>query len=826
MVSSSIEKKPEIVTLLLYFGTNPHAKSSSRCDNKDSPMTTSAIAAITPETIREHGLTPEEFEKVKQLLGGREPTRTELGIFSVMWSEHCSYKSSRVHLKRLPTRSKLVVQGPGENAGIVDIGEGWACAFKIESHNHPSFIEPFQGAATGVGGILRDIFTMGARPVAVMDSLRFGPISVGTGLRPVGGGESPPPPRGLPTQAEIHKNHSVMEGVVSGVASYGNCFGVPNLGGEVKFEPCYSGNPLVNAFALGLVRRDQIFYGRASGEGNPVIYVGSKTGRDGIHGATMASEEFSEGSEAKRPNVQVGDPFLEKLLLEACLEAMQTGAIVGIQDMGAAGLTCSTCEMGARGGTGIEIELDRVPQRETGMTPYEIMLSESQERMLLVAQRGRQQEVFRVFQKWGLDAVEIGRVTPDAKMRVLEHGKVVAEIPNAALTDDAPVYKRPLARWEPAIEREMPQHIRVAESGDFSAQLKRLLASPNICSKRWVWQQYDHMVQTNTVEAPGAGDAGVIRIKGSNRGLAMALDGNSRWCYLDPRLGAMHAVAEAARKVACAGATPIGATNCLNFGNPEKPHIMWQFSQVIDGITKACEELDTPITGGNVSFYNETLGEGIYPTPVIGVVGILEDVHKAAKMHFAPSGGEFQKKIVLLRANEAGDALDAELEFGSSEYAKEILGAVWGYPPDLDIEKEATLQRALVAIIRAGLVESAHDCSDGGLAVALVESALPAGVGLNVRLPNQQVPLEFLLFAEDASRVVLSCDPIHLPRIQQVAEEYGVIADVLGETGSDRVEISVHGQLVISASVQELREAYEGALERALRTEPSVAAAD
>ena len=666
-------------------------------------MTTSAIAAFTPETIREHGLTPDEYEKIKQLLGGREPTRTELGIFSVMWSEHCSYKSSRVHLKRLPTRSKLVLQGPGENAGIIDIGDGWGCAFKIESHNHPSFIEPFQGAATGVGGILRDIFTMGARPVAVMDSLRFGPI------------------KETATTAELHKNHSVMEGVVSGVASYGNCFGVPNLGGEVKFEPCYSGNPLVNAFALGLVKRDEIFYARAAGEGNPVIYVGAKTGRDGIHGATMASEEFSEGSEAKRPNVQVGDPFLEKLLLEACLEAMQTGAIIGIQDMGAAGLTCSTCEMGARGGTGIEIELDRVPQRETGMTPYEIMLSESQERMLLVAQKGREDEVFRVFEKWGLDAVEVGRVTTEAKMRVLEHGQVVAEIPNAALTDDAPVYKRPLARWEPPVDREKPEHIKLSESAnaDFTTNFKRLLASPNICSKRWVWQQYDHMVQTNTVEAPGAADAGVIRIKGSKRGLAMALDGNGRWCYLDPRLGAMHAVAEAARKVACSGATPVAATNCLNFGNPEKPHIMWQFSQVIDGITKACEELEVPITGGNVSFYNETLGEGIYPTPVLGVVGILEDVHKAAKMHFAQPG----RKIVLLRASEPGDAVDAESEFGSSEYAKEILGAVWGYPPELDLEKEATLQRALVALIQAGLVESAHDCADGGLAVALAEAA-------------------------------------------------------------------------------------------------------
>src|ERR1700733_9868932 len=446
---------------------------------------------------------------------------------------------------------------------------------------------------------------MGARPVAVMDSLRFGPIStsVVTGLRPVQAGQSPASTQTEPTQAEIHKNHSVMEGVVSGVASYGNCFGVPNLGGEVKFEPCYSGNPLVNAFALGLVRRDQIFYGRASGEGNPVIYVGSKTGRDGIHGATMASEEFSEGSEAKRPNVQVGDPFLEKLLLEACLEAMQTGAIVGIQDMGAAGLTCSTCEMGGRGGVGIEIELDRVPQRETGMTPYEIMLSESQERMLLVAQKGREQEVFRVFEKWGLDAVEVGKVTTDNKLRVRQHGEIVAEIPNQALTDDAPVYKRPLERWEPPVPREMPENIRLNRASDFTQSLNQLLACPNICGKRWVWQQYDHMVQTNTVEAPGAGDAGVIRIKNTSqglaelgsakdapqRGLAMALDGNGRWCYLDPRLGAMHAVAEAARKVACSGATPVAATNCLNFGNPEKPHIMWQFSQTIDGITKACE---------------------------------------------------------------------------------------------------------------------------------------------------------------------------------------------------------------------------------------------
>jgi phosphoribosylformylglycinamidine synthase len=833
-------------------------------------MPTSMTSAYSPETLRQHGLTLDEYEKIKQLLGGREPTITELGIFSVMWSEHCSYKSSRVHLKRLPTRSKHVLQGPGENAGIVDIGDGWACAFKIESHNHPSFIEPFQGATTGVGGILRDIFTMGARPVAVMDSLRFGPITNrktvhGSPDAPVRGvsataatpgGTVPEDEASAAPQAEIHRNHSIFEGVVSGVASYGNCFGVPNLGGETKFEACYSGNPLVNAFAMGLVRKDQIFYAKAAGEGNPVIYVGAKTGRDGIHGATMASEEFSEGSEAKRPNVQVGDPFLEKLLLEACLEAMQTGAIIGIQDMGAAGLTCSTCEMGGRGGVGVEIELDRVPQRETGMTPYEIMLSESQERMLLVAQKGREQEVFRVFEKWGLDAVQVGTVIPKNTLRVLEHGKVVAEIPNPALTDDAPVYKRPLARWEPPVAREMPDHVRLSDPQglkpassaafggtaeavpfpkpiheesfpDFTQNLKQLLSSPNICGKRWVWQQYDHMVQTNTVGAPGAGDAGVIRIKDANRqgpprGLAMALDGNGRWCYLDPRLGAMHAVAEAARKVACSGATPVGATNCLNFGNPEKPHIMWQFSQTIDGITKACEELEIPITGGNVSFYNETLGEGIYPTPVLGVVGTLDDVHKAAKMHFAGPG----RTIVLLRASEPGDLVDVESEFGSSEYAKEILGALWGYPPELDLEKEAVLQRAIIELIQQGLVESAHDCSEGGLAVALAEKAFPKGVGARVNVRSRRLPAESALFGEDASRILLSCDPARLARIKEVAGEYSLAADVIGETLDDRLEISLDGKVVVSASISELSAAYETALECALQTNPELVAAD
>src|SRR6266851_1469310 len=756
---------------------------------------------MTAAVVESHQLTPSEYDKIVSLLG-REPSYTELGIFSVMWSEHCSYKSSRLHLRKLPTRSKLVLQGPGENAGIIDIGDGYAIAFKIESHNHPSFIEPFQGAATGVGGILRDIFTMGARPIAVMDALRFGPL-------------------------DIPRNRRILQGVVSGIAHYGNCFGVPTVGGECVFEECYNGNPLVNVFALGVFKKDEVFYGKAKGVGNPVIYVGAKTGRDGIHGASMASAEFTEESKQKRPNVQVGDPFLEKLLLEACLEAMQTGAIVGIQDMGAAGLTCSTCEMGGRGNVGIEIELDRVPQRETGMSPYEIMLSESQERMLLVAQKGREQEVFRVFEKWGLDAVEVGKVTTDNKLRVLQHGEVVAEIPNQPLTDDAPVYKRPLARWEPPVPREMPAEIKLGETDDFTKDLKQLLATPNICSKRWVWQQYDHMVQTNTVEAPGAGDAGVIRIKDSNRegpqrGLAMALDGNGRWCYLDPRLGAMHAVAEAARKVACSGATPVGATNCLNFGNPEKPHIMWQFSQTIDGITKACEELEIPITGGNVSFYNETLGEGIYPTPVLGVVGILEDVSKATFPHFREPG----RAVVLLRGSEPGDAIDAEIEFGSSEYAKEILGELWGFPPALELEREAALQKATIELIAAGLVESAHDCSDGGLGVALAKTAFAKDVGCKVELASQGLPVECALFGEDASRIVISCDRANLPRIKEVTAKHGISVETVGETVSGTIEIREDGPVVVSATIAELQDGYEGALERALRSELAAVAAD
>src|ERR1019366_8017112 len=555
-------------------------------------------AAFSPEIIAQHQLTPGEYQKVVEILG-RQPTYTELGIFAVMWSEHCSYKSSRVHLKKLPTRGRLVVQGPGENAGIIDIGAGYVIAFKIESHNHPSFIEPFQGAATGVGGILRDIFTMGARPIAVLDSLRFGRLDdPKTGAR----------------------NRRILGGVVAGIAHYGNCFGVPTVGGECIFEPCYDGNPLVNVFALGICKKEEVFYAKAAGAGNPVIYVGARTGRDGIHGASMASAEFTEEAKQKRPNVQVGDPFMEKLLLEACLEAMRTGAIVGIQDMGAAGLTCSTCEMGSRAETGIEFDLQLVPQRETGMTPYEIMLSESQDRMLIVAEKGREDEVFAVFKKWGLDAVTIGVVTNDGMLRVKDHGKVVAEIPNRELADEAPLYDRPhnVKPYRPA-PMEAPQF----RSRDLNADLLALVGSGDLCSKQWIWQQYDYTVRTNTIAGPG-GDAAIVRIKETDTSVAMALDGNARYCSLDPRQGAKLLVAECCRNLSTVGASPVAATNNLNFGNPERPEIMAQIIEVIEGLSEACRYFDTPITGGNVSLYNETLGEAIWPTPVMGIVGLMK----------------------------------------------------------------------------------------------------------------------------------------------------------------------------------------------------------
>jgi len=782
-------------------------------------------ASITPELLALHSITDEEYERILSALG-RTPSLTELGIYSVMWSEHCSYKSSKVHLKRLPTKSDRVVQGPGENAGIIDVGDGWACAFKIESHNHPSYIEPHQGAATGVGGILRDIFTMGARPLAVMDSLRFGPITAD---------EAPGADPGSNAPEVLRKNHSIVEGVVSGVASYGNCFGVPNLGGETKFEACYSGNPLVNAFALGMVKIDEIFYGKATGVGNPVIYVGAKTGRDGIHGATMASEEFHEGTEAKRPNVQVGDPFMEKLLLEACLEAMKTGAIVGIQDMGAAGLTCSTCEMGARGGVGLDVELDNVPQRETGMNSYEIMLSESQERMLLVAEAGREQEVLDVFVKWGLDGVIVGTVKPEPRLRIRHHGILVADIPNESLTDDAPLYHRPVGTWKAPVPLDPPAEVlaELSKPRDYTADLKKLLASSNIASKRWVHEQYDTMVQTNTVQGPG-GEAGVMRIKGTGtpgheRGLAMALDGNGRWCYLDPKLGAMHAVAEACRKVACTGATPVAATNCLNFGNPQKPEIMAQLSSAIDGIGEACTALGTPITGGNVSLYNETKGVGIYPTPVIGIVGILEDVSKAVPADFQKAGDA----VLLLwpfsvdtlgKSADEWSAKNLTQWFGASEFSKAILGELWGKPEFLDLGAEKNLQLTLQKLAAESLIHSAKGISDGGLVVALAESAFQHNIGavLSASDPQnreQNLAHVLTLFGENSGQVLVTCSLDNVDKIVSLARDLGVAADRLATTIEGKLEIELDGQTAIQSSIEELKAHWATALESALYEE-------
>jgi phosphoribosylformylglycinamidine synthase len=710
---------------------------------------------------------------------GREPTLTELGIFSVMWSEHCSYKSSRVHLKTLPTTGTRVLQGPGENAGAVDIGDGLAAVFKIESHNHPSFIEPYQGAATGVGGIIRDIFTMGARPIALLNSLRFGSLDDPLVRR-------------------------TMAGVVAGIAGYGNSIGIPTVGGEIAFDESYTGNPLVNVFCLGISRADEIIKGTASGVGNAVYYVGAKTGRDGIHGATMASAEFDDKSAEKRPAVQVGDPFMEKLLLEACLEVMKSDALVGIQDMGAAGLTCSTCEMGARGGAGVEIDVALVPQRETGMTPYEIMLSESQERMLLVVKKGREAEVERIFDKWDLHAVRIGEVTTDNRMRVKDHGTVVADIPNRALTDEAPVYRRPTA--EPTWLAEA-QTLDLPALGSPAAPrdvFKRLLASPTIASKRWVYRQYDHMVRTNTLVLPGMG-AGVVRVKGTRRALALSVDCNGRFVYLDPYLGAQLAVAEASRNVACAGGQPIGATNCLNFANPQRPEVMWQFARAVEGMGDACRALDIPITGGNVSLYNETDGKGVLPTPVLGVVGLIEDAGKVVRRAFRAAGDA----VILL-----GEGRD---ELGGSEYLKVAHGLIRGVPPSLDLAREAALQRVLVEGAAAGLIRSAHDCAEGGLAVTLAECCFDSSFGVDVDVAGVAASAEWrdvaTLFGESASRVVVSVSPERVGALLSMAAAANLPAAQIGIVGGERIRIAVEGERVLDEPLAAAELVWSTALE-------------
>ncbi|HNL27563.1 MAG TPA: phosphoribosylformylglycinamidine synthase subunit PurL, partial [bacterium] len=680
---------------------------------------------VTHKLAKDHGLTDEEYERIQQILG-RKPTFTELGIFSVMWSEHCSYKNSILILKTLPKQGQFVLKGAGEeNAGLIDIGDGLAVAFKIESHNHPSAIEPFQGAATGVGGILRDIFTMGARPIAALNSLRFGHL-------------------------DDERVRYLFANVVKGIGHYGNCFGVPTVGGEVYFEECYTDNPLVNAMAVGIVRHDQTASAIAKGEGNPVMIVGSATGRDGIHGATFASEEISEASEAKRPNVQIGDPFTEKLLLEATLEAIQSGHLVGIQDMGAAGLTCSSSETSAKGESGIEINLELVPTREDKMTPYEIMLSESQERMLLIVKKGYEKEIQNIFEKWDLHAVTIGHVTNDKLMRVKYKGRVFAEIPadTLVLGGGAPVYKRESA--EPAYLKET-RALDIAslpQPSDLTSVLTRLLSTPNIASKEWVYEQYDSMVRTNTVTLPGS-DSAVVRIKGTNKALAMNVDCNGRYVYLNPRRGGHIAVAESARNVVCSGGRPAAITNCLNFGNPYKPENYWQFKEAVEGMGEACRIFDTPVTGGNVSFYNESRNNAVFPTPTIGMIGIIEDLKHVTTSWFKSEGD----KIFLIGKNGT--------DIGGSEYLKTIHGKISGDAPSLDMAYEKKVQDFVLDTIIKGWVRSAHDVSDGGLAVALAESCYQGKpghtIGATIRL-NDALRPDFLLFSETQSRIILTTD--------------------------------------------------------------------
>ncbi len=747
--------------------------------------------AITPEIIAKHGLTDEEYVRIKTILG-REPNITELGIFSVMWSEHCSYKNSRPELKKFPREAPFILVKAGEeNAGIVDIGDGWAIAFKIESHNHPSAVEPFQGAATGVGGIIRDIFTMGARPILTMNSLRFGPIE----------GDTP----------QAAQNRRLFAGVVAGIAHYGNCIGVPTVGGEVYFDECYNGNPLVNALSLGVLRHDQIKRGKAAGVGNPVIYVGSATGRDGLAGAAFASRELTGESQQDRPAVQVGDPFMEKLLLEACLEVMRTnGLVVGIQDMGAAGLTCSICETASRGGTGNEIDLELVPKRETGMTPYEIMLSESQERMLLIAQKGREKEVEAIFNKWDLHGVTIGHVTDDGIMRVKVGSGIAAEIPAKQLAEEAPVYHREAKQPEWEIRNSNFEIRNVNEPSDYGSVLLELLGSPTIASKNWVYRQYDHMVQDGTVVAPGS-DAAVIRInlarpdlggpgtKGEKY-IAFTTDCNATYCYLDPFEGGKIAVAESARNLVCSGARPLAITDNLNFGNPMKPEVFWQFRRCVEGISEACNVFGTPVTGGNVSFYNESPAGAIDPTPTIGMLGLIDDPKHITTQWFK-GGGDV---IVLL------GVIDDDL--GGTEYWKRVHGLKAGRPPKMDLAFAKTIHDYCLKMIRDGCVKSAHDCSEGGLAVALAECCMSNGdamTGASVDLGGFGARPDAVLFGETQSRIIVTCAPEHLERITNTS----LPVTVLGTTGGRELKIKTsRGEL--SWDVGRLRDVWWNAIGR------------
>ncbi len=729
------------------------------------------MAALTKEIVAAHGLSQDEYARIQKVLG-RDPNLVELGVFSAMWSEHCSYKSSRRFLKHLPTKGPRVLQGPGENAGVVDVGGGLAVAFKMESHNHPSYIEPYQGAATGVGGILRDVFTMGARPIASMNALRFG-------------------------EPSHPKTARLLEGVVAGIAGYGNCIGVPTVAGEVAFDASYNGNCLVNAFTLGLLKANRIFRGTASGVGNPVIYIGARTGRDGIHGATMASAEFDEQSESKRPTVQVGDPFMEKLLLEACLELFKTDCLVGIQDMGAAGLTSSSVEMASRAGSGLELDIDAVPRRETGMTPYEVMLSESQERMLLVAKKGREKEVFDICDKWDLAHALVGRVTDSGKLVVKSGGETVAELPIGPLTDEAPQYDR--ARARPSWQDEVQKLSDVPQAKDLVAALRKVLASPNVASKEWVYRQYDHMVRIGTAVRPGQGDAAVIRFTGQREGgVAMSVGCNSRWCYLDPRLGAAHAVAETARNVSCVGGEPLAVTDCLNFGNPERPEIMWQFEQACLGIGEACKALETPVVSGNVSLYNETEGKAVFPTPMIGMVGLVDDCALHAGASFLSAGD----RVAVIGGLGNG-------HLGGSEYLAVVHGKVAGTPPPLDYAREKAVQKAVRDCIRKGLLRVAHDCSDGGLAVALAELCFGRDLGCRVRVPSSLRP-DALLFGEDPSRIVVSYAPSRRDEIAAVCAAASAPFVEIGQVGGST--LIVEG--ILEAKISDLGDAWRRALPR------------
>ena len=736
---------------------------------------TGAEPKVTLDLALEAGLTAEEYDRILSRLG-REPTYAELGLFSALWSEHCAYKHSRVFLSRLPQSGSHVLQGPGENAGAIDIGDGWAVVFKIESHNHPSFIEPFQGAATGVGGILRDIFTMGARPIAILDSLRFG-------------------------EPDDPKTRELVNGVVSGISWYGNCFGCPTVGGEIAFAPDYAGNPLVNVMCVGLVRADQIFRARAEGPGNPVFYVGNKTGRDGIHGATMASATFDEHAEERRPTVQVGDPFTEKLLLEACLEVMRTGAVVGIQDMGAAGLACCTSEMPARSGTGMDVELSRVPQRETGMTPYEILLSESQERMLLVAARGREEEVRRVFSKWELDAVEIGRVTEGGELTARLNGEVVARVPVEFLAE-APKYRKPTAEPAWLAERRGFDPLSLPEPDDYGAALVHLLAAPTIASKEWAFRQYDQQVGINTLILPGS-DAAVLRVKGTRRALAVSTDGNGRQVFLDPRQGAAMAVCEAARNVSCSGGEPRGVTDCLNFGSPERPEILWQFAESIEGIAMACRALELPVVGGNVSFYNETSGRAVLPTPVIGVVGVLDESGRRATQWFKGAG----HRVALLGPDS--------VSLGGSEYLWTRERKLAGALAPLDLETERRVQRAVRAAVSAGLVTAAHDCSEGGVAVALAEGCVTGRelVGCEAGLPTG-ARADLALFGEGPSRVIVTVEAARAREFEGLMAESAIPWRWIGTTGGERLAIRVGTRTLVDVDTARLEEAWRTGFER------------